>query len=216
MLGRQHRIGRDMPGIDGVRPHRTEAIPTRPDHRGILVADHRLEGEIPGEAFAAVEHEGDAAGGMPRRGHHLPRDPEGGESLTGISAAEHHIPRGADRGVGLARLDPPRHPLDVGDLLLEDPERHAAPFEILGAPRVIDVVVRRKPRADGGERDILAPELVLERPQHPDPAEVDEEAGIPCPDHPDIGGAVADVDDGRRRHLGCSRPPAGRASHRAH
>jgi len=98
---------------------------------------------------------------MARGGDHLAGDAEVGERPPRIHAAEEDVPLGPDGSERLAWLHPAREPVDGGHLLLEDPERHAVPLEILSTSGMIDVVVCREPRANRVEWDVLPPEFVL-------------------------------------------------------
>jgi len=63
-----------------------------------------------------------------------------------------------------------------------------------------DVVMRRKAVRDLLQRNALAPQLGLKRPEHPGPSKIDEETRSPRTHDPEIRGSIADVDDRDRCH----------------
>ena len=78
--------------------------------------------------------------------------------------------------------------------------RMPAILEILRAAAMIDVVMRRKAVRDLSQRNALAPQLGLERTEHPGPSKIDEETRAPRTHRPEVRRAIAHVDDRDRRH----------------
>ena len=76
-------------------------------------------------------------------------------------------------------------------------QAHAELLEILRQPRVIDVIVRRQSMPDLSNRDISPLEVRAQCRQRAGPAEVHQQARPTGAHHPDVGGAIADIDDGR-------------------
>ena len=188
-----------MPSVHHACPERAQPCPARGHHTHILVPDHRLHGEIPGEALPRVEHERHAVVRVPGRRHHRAGDADRREQPARLIATPHHVPFRHDLRVVIGGLDVPSHRRDRDDLRFPHEQRHAARLEVLRRAGVIDVVVRRETVADLGERDPRAPEVVQQFGDHARPAEVHEQARPTCADHPEVGGAVADVHDRDRR-----------------
>ena len=84
-------------------------------------------------------------------------------------------------------------------------------FEVLRRAGMVTVKVRREPVRDLGKRDVLASEFLLECAEHAPPAQVHEKPRSAYAQHPEVGGAVADVDDRERRSHGGTITPHGGA-----